>query len=58
MANEIDIRHLDQRTIARYIERGILSQQDYDKYLQALPDLEGEQETLVIEDTEGDSSEK
>ncbi len=49
MANEIDILQLDQRTLARYLERGILSQKDYDKYLKQLPDLESEMESIELE---------
>lgn len=55
MATEIDILQLDQRTLKRYLERGILSQKDYDKYLQDLPDLEGEMETVEI-DAPGDEA--
>lgn len=54
MAKEIDILQLDQRTLARYLERGILSQKDYDQYLKDLPDLESEVETLDLEHPEND----
>lgn len=49
MAKTIDIQKLDQRTVARYIERGLISQQDYDKYLQSLPDLSNALETVNLE---------
>lgn len=55
MAKEIDILALDQRTLARYLERGLLSQKDYDKHLNDLPDLEKETDTSEVEHPETDS---
>jgi hypothetical protein len=47
MATEIEIKHLDRRTVSRYLARGIISQEQYDKYLASLSDVEENSEKIV-----------
>ncbi|MGF1509995.1 MAG: hypothetical protein ACFB9M_10895 [Myxococcota bacterium] len=44
-----DPRQLDVRTVHRYIAKGLLAREEYDRSLAALPDLEGEAEFLNYE---------
>jgi hypothetical protein len=39
MANEFEMKHLDKRTIDRYLARGVLTEKDVEKHLKSLPDL-------------------
>lgn len=39
MAAELDPRHLDKRTSARYAQRGQLDPAELERHLQQLPDL-------------------
>jgi hypothetical protein len=36
---ELEIKHLDKRTQARYQNRGVLTDKDLEKHLKSLPDL-------------------
>lgn len=49
MTEKIDIRHIDRRTIERYIKRGAIDKKDYEKYVKALPDLAEQAEKVDIE---------
>ena len=40
----------DQRTVQFHIDRGHLKRNDFDKFLKALPDEEGNFDTVVIEE--------
>lgn len=37
--SDINIKLIDRRTSPRYLQRGKLDEQEYQKYLKALPDL-------------------
>lgn len=56
MSKELDIRQIDQRTAQRYIQRGILSQKDYDKYLAELQDLEDDAIIVRVEQPTNDNA--
>jgi hypothetical protein len=45
---EIEIKHLDRRTVARYLARGAISQEQYDKYLAGLSDVAENSEKLEV----------
>jgi hypothetical protein len=49
MSTEIEIKHLDRRTLERYVARGVLTQKDLEKHLKGLPDLEGKAATVQTE---------
>jgi hypothetical protein len=49
MATELEIKTIDRRTSPRYLARGFVSQADYDKYLQALPDVADKSENVTTE---------
>lgn len=44
-----DLDKVDVRTVHRKIQKGVLSQEEYDKYLSSLPDLEQEAEFVDYE---------
>ena len=52
MANEFENRHLDKRTLDRYLARGVLTDKDVEKHLKALPDLSDQ--VLTIETMQPD----
>jgi len=47
---DMDNTVLDKRVVSRYIQRGVLSDKDYQKYLKELPDLEPVCDTVVIDE--------
>lgn len=49
MATEIEIKHLDRRTVARYLSRGIISQEQYDAYLAGLNDVSENLEKMEVQ---------
>ena len=49
MANEIDIKLIDRRTVARYLNRGQVSEKDYEKYLKSLPDVGANADVVTVE---------
>lgn len=56
MSKEIDIRKFDQRTAQRYLERGILTRKEYDKYLADLEDLAKDAVALEVEQPTNDNA--
>lgn len=48
----------DRRIIARNLDKGLVSAKEYDKYLNSLPDLDGEYEIIDVPlyDTEEDEA--
>lgn len=48
----------DIRTLDVQLQRGTISQKEYDQYLKALPDDEGNYEEVVIQDDEDASEEE
>lgn len=50
----INLRNFDQRTFKRNLEKGVISEADYKKYLDSLPDDAENSEILVIKDDEED----
>jgi hypothetical protein len=57
MAQALDIKHIDRRTVARYVERGAISQADLDKYLSQLPDIADKAEPITTESPDAPKSE-
>lgn len=49
MARDLNLTRLDQRTVERYLQRGVITQQDYDNYLAGLPDLADQVVPVVTE---------
>ena len=49
MATEIEIKHLDRRTVARYLSRGMITQEQYDKYLADLTDVSDNADKLEVQ---------
>lgn len=47
MSKDLNIRHIDKRTLDRQLEKGYLKKEDYEAHLNALPDLEGEMENIA-----------
>lgn len=47
MSKDLNIRHIDKRTLNRQLEKGYLKKEDYEAHLSALPDLEGEMENIA-----------
>ncbi|HVY55356.1 MAG TPA: hypothetical protein VHC46_06330 [Thermodesulfobacteriota bacterium] len=43
----------DVRVANRHIREGVISKNDYEKYLSELPDVEDKSEPLIIEDEGG-----
>ena len=39
MADNIDIKYLDRRTVERYLRSGQIDEKDYEKYLKSLEDV-------------------
>jgi hypothetical protein len=39
MPEDIDLKLVDKRVAARYLEKGRLDEKDYEKYMRSLPDL-------------------
>lgn len=64
MTQNIDPKLYDKRTYERMISRGLLTKQEYDLYLQSLPDLaltldeEDEDEDEVEEDVEDEEEDE
>jgi hypothetical protein len=52
MTQNIDSKLYDKRTYERMISRGLLTKQEYDLYLQSLPDL-----ALTLDEDEDDEEE-
>ena len=48
MAYDADTK-FDRRTVARYINKGTVSERDYEKHLKALPDLSAKAVKIEIE---------
>ena len=44
----------DKRLISRMVKRGVVSQNDYDQYLKALPDVADKSEPLAPEPESGE----
>lgn len=44
-----DLRHVDVRTVERYLAKGRITQEDYQKFLASLPDLADEAEEVDYE---------
>ena len=42
-----DIKHVDRRTVDRYIARGAIADRDHEKYLKSLPDVADKAESVV-----------
>lgn len=57
-AKKNDEKLYDIRTLDAFQSRGIVKPADYDKYLKALPDEEGNYDTVLIEEDDefGDST--
>ncbi len=49
MADAVDIKLLDKRVAQRYLRKGRLEEKDWQKHLQALPDLEDRAEDVESE---------
>lgn len=49
MKNKEDYLY-DVRIVHRNMKEGVVSKNDYDKYLSSLPDVESNSEPLIIED--------
>lgn len=49
MKNKEDFLY-DVRIVNRNIRDGAVSKKDYDKYIESLPDMEGNSEPLIIDD--------
>lgn len=48
----IDIKLFDQRTLKRNLEKGLLKEDDYQKYLKSLPNDEDNFETVPFDEDE------
>lgn len=46
----IDIKLLDKRTVRRYLEQGLLKQEEYKKYLESLVDDASDMTTMNLEE--------
>lgn len=59
MADNIDIKFLDRRTIERYLRSGQIDEKEYEKYLKALPDSADKATPVetVMDDTDFDDEE-
>ncbi len=51
MKNKEDFLY-DVRIVNRNIRDGAVSKKDYDKYIESLPDMEGNSEPLIIDEPE------
>jgi hypothetical protein len=49
MASELERKHVDRRTVQRYIDRGTITQKEYEKELKSLPDQAGKFEVIKLE---------
>ena len=59
MADTLDPKHLDKRTIARYVRYGHVDEKAYEKHMKGLPDLAERTapvETKMDEDGDDDES--
>jgi len=56
--NCMNLLKFDRRIVARSLEKGLVSEKEYEKYLGSLPDLEGEYDIIDIPlyETEEDGS--
>ena len=52
MANDIPEKYLDRRTRERYLKKGLVSPKEFDQYLKALPNDEGNFELASFIDDE------
>jgi hypothetical protein len=52
--SDIEIKHLDKRTQARYLARGILPEKEFEKHLKSLPDLADQVLDLDVEQPKSD----
>jgi len=53
---EFENKHIDRRTSARYLRKGIVDEKDYERYLKSLPDL-ADQAVPIEAAMEGDDFE-
>ena len=52
MAKNLDEKLVDRRTVERNIQKGLLTQKDYEGYLGKLKDAEDNAETVSLEEDE------
>jgi hypothetical protein len=60
MAENPDPRHLDKRTVERYLRSGLLDEKAYERHLKSLPDVAEKSapvETMMM-DTEADEDDE
>jgi hypothetical protein len=65
MPEDIDLKLVDKRVVARYLEKGRLDEKDYEKHLMSLPDLaeeavpiESDLEAVDLEEEEEEEAEE